>query len=224
MNKHASDFNDLPRKRSWLRRCCAFLWRVRPRFRLVDLIWLSLLSAVLIAWYRDHRSLQSQLSTQNGSSGISWSIDQILGRPNTPTAGDHATAWTTRIQDAGVQWFIVEFPVAVDAAKIEIVETYNPGAVSKVCSVSMSGDETEIWQGKDPVKPVAGMGRSIIVPDKKVRTRRIKVYLKTQSVPGWNEIDAVALHGTDGKIQWATNAWASDSYGTNREPPFLFWP
>jgi hypothetical protein len=200
------------------------LWRWRPRFRLLDLIWLSLLSALLMTWYRDHENLNSQFQQRFGIAGASWSIDQLLGRPNTPVAGDQASAWTTRDQDARIEWFIVEFPVAVNVAKIEIVETYNPGVVTRVCSVGMTGGEIEIWKGKDPVMPVSGMGRSMIVPTRKVRTRRIKVYMTTSLVAGWNEIDAVALHADDGKIQWATNSWASASYGDNREAPSWYWP
>lgn len=214
----------VPAKRSLIRRFFSLVWRWRPRFRLLDLIWLSLLSALLMTWYRDHQNLQSQLNTIFGSGGSNWSIDQLLGPPNTPIAGDQRTAWTTPAQDGGTEWFIVEFPVAVNVAKVEVVETYNPGAVSRVCSVSMTGRETEIWKGQDPITPVAGMGRSMIVPTKNVRTRRIKVFVSTSLVPGWNEIDAVALHGDDGNIQWATNAWASTSYGDNREPPKWFWP
>ena len=43
-------------------------------------------------------------------------------------------------------------------------------------------------------------------------------------VSGWNEIDAVALQGQDGSIQWASNAWASSCFGSNQMVPNLFWP
>ena len=188
------------------------------------MIWLALLSALLMTWYRDRQHLQAQIQRRTGTAGTSWSIDQLLGRPNTPVAGDQPTAWTSLDQDARIEWFIVEFPAAVNVAKIQIVETYNPGAVSRICSVTMSGTETEIWKGNDPVKPVAGMGSAMIVPQRETRTRRIKVYLSTGLVSGWNEIDAVALHADDGTIQWATNSWASASYGDNREPPNWYWP
>lgn len=120
------------------------MWRWRPRFRLLDLIWLSPLSALLMTWYRDHQNLNLQLQARFGNAGTSWSIDQLLGHPNTPSAGDQQTAWTTPGQDSGTQWFIVEFPNAVNVAKMEIVETCNPGAVVRICSVSMTGQEIEI--------------------------------------------------------------------------------
>ncbi|MGB7328019.1 MAG: hypothetical protein WBD31_24300 [Rubripirellula sp.] len=62
------------------------------------------------------------------------------------------------------------------------------------------------------------------MPTTKARTRRIKVFLNTDLVAGWNEIDAVALHADDGKVQWATNSWLSESFGDNRKAPRWSWP
>lgn len=48
---------------------------------------------------------------------------------------------------------------------------------------------------------------------RRVLTNRIKVYLASKAVPGWNEIDAVELVGDDGSRQWATAAHASSIFG-----------
>jgi hypothetical protein len=90
--------------------------------------------------------------------------------------------------------------------------------------VSATGHETELWKGVDPTPVTAAMGRSIIPIPQGTWTRRIKIYLDSAAVPGWNEIDAVAMHDRDGSIQWARNAWASTSFGENREMPRWFWP
>jgi hypothetical protein len=44
-------------------------------------------------------------------------------------------------------------------------------------------------------------------------TTQIKIYLDSPAVPGWNEIDAVALVDAQGKRHWARRAAASSSYG-----------
>jgi len=134
------------------------------------------------------------------------------------------TAWAPRASNGGMQWVIVEFPQAVDVSKIEIVETYNPGAIVRVSSVSTPGDATEIWSGTDPIVPVAGMGTAVIKPKVATHTRRIKIELDTSKVPGWNEIDAVSIIDEKGNIQWASRAWASSSFGKNRKAPSWFWP
>ena len=199
-------------------------WIWRPRLRLVDMFWLTLLAAILVIWYQDRQRLLLKLSGPTQIRGASWSIDQLLGKPNTPLSGDRATAWAPRGRDAGIQWVIAEFPKAVDVASVEIIETYNPGAIVAISSVSAAGLATEIWSGTDPIKPVAGMGTSVIKPSVAVHTRRIKIKLDTSKVPGWNEIDAVSIRDSNGKVQWASRAWSSSSYGKNREPPSWFWP
>lgn len=196
--------------------------RFRLRFRLLDLMWLALITAILILWYKDHRYLTDQLASINTSQ--SWSVKQILGKPDTPTAGDRPTAWAAAGQDSGIEWLIVEFPRAVTATKLQIEETYNPGAVMRVCSVDFKRHEQEIWKGKDPTPPSSMMGTSIIPFKDPISSRRFKIYLDSAAVPGWNEIDAVALHGDDGSVQWASDAWASSCFGGNQTLPTLFWP
>ncbi|MCA9139519.1 MAG: hypothetical protein KDB00_22250 [Planctomycetales bacterium] len=188
----------------------------------MDMLWLALVSALLILWYKDHQSLANQIASVNTRSN--WSIQQVLGQPDTPRAGDFGTAWASSLQDSGVEWLVVEFPRSVDVAKIQIEETYNPGAVNRVCSVDFTGRETEIWSGKDPTAVGSSRGSSMIVPSQTINSRRLKIYLDSANVLGWNEIDAIALHGTDGSIQWATDAWASSSFGSNQRLPSLFWP
>jgi hypothetical protein len=187
-------------------------------------MWLSLISALLMTWYRDRQSLLQQIAIRTGISSANWSIDQLLGVPNTPGPGDQPTAWASQSQDSANEWLIVEFPWSSNLAKVEVVETYNPGAVRRICSVSAAGYETELWKGIDPTPVTAAMGRSIIPIPKGTWTRRVKVYLDSPAVPGWNEIDAIALHDRDGTVQWANHAWASTSYGDNRQSPRWFWP
>ncbi len=218
MNKLAGQIEPStePKNRTWRK------WR--PRLRLVDMFWLTLLCAILIMWHEDRQRLIKSATRQPASRGPNWSIDQLLGKPNTPISGDQVTAWAPRMPDNGIQWCIVEFPKAVDVAKLEIIETYNPGAIVSVSTVSTAGDATEIWSGNDPVVPVAGMGTAVIKPKPPTRTRRIKIELDTSKVSGWNEIDAISIFDDKGRVQWASRAWASSSYGKNRDSPSWFWP
>lgn len=202
-----------------------------PKFRLMDLIWMVLLAAILMKWHTDHRALvlanqklAAQSSIANLSTRASWSIRQLLGKPDTPNPGDQSTAWASQLTDASREWVVVEFPTEVELSKVEVVETYNPGAIDRICAVSFLGTETEIWKGKDPTPTSAAMGKSMFPIAPGTTTRRIKLFINSPAVPGWNEIDAVAIHGTDGSTQWASNAWASSAFGSNQELPSWFWP
>jgi hypothetical protein len=195
------------------------------KFRLLDLIWMSLLAAVLMSWHRDRVRMKNELDLLTGvrSNTASWSIDQILGKPDTVGSGDMQTAWASKSQESP-EWVIVEFPRAVDISQVVIYETYNPGAVYRICTLSYHNQETEIWKGTDPTPTTAARGNSHFGIKPGNRSRRLKIYLQSELVPGWNEIDAVRLDGTNRSTQWASAAWASSSFGKNNEAPTWFWP
>lgn len=183
-----------------------------------------MLVAVLILWYQDHLELVKQLEIRNGVQGLSWSIDQVLGPPDTRRFGDFGTAWASRSMDSGDEIIVVEFPQSVAATAVQIVETYNPGAVVKVFSVSATGAELLVWEGVDPLGSNVAGGNSTIPFKEPVSTRRLKIVLASAEFAGWNEIDAVGLVDQHGSCHWASAAWASSSYGANREIPMWFWP
>lgn len=205
------------------------VWRLlgylRPRLSVASLLWVTLLSAVLVLWYQDHQKLVSSLNSVNGTNNPSWSIDQILGKPDTVGFGDIGTAWASSTQDGREEWVVVEFPRTVAADQIKVYENHCPGAVARIYSVDMTGKETLVWRGKDPLRDrqLAGGVANIKFADQP-KTRRFRIVLDSAKVAGWNEIDAVELLGKDGTKQWASMAWASSSFGMNRELPTWFWP
>ena len=174
-------------------------------------------------WYRDREQLKNQFGFAPVAA-VSWSVDQVLGVPDTAGSGDKSTAWASKTADSQTEWLIVEFPSIEPISSVHIHETFNPGAVFQIDSVDWRGTETTIWEGVDPTAPTAGSGVSIIALPTPVKTRRIKIHLDSAKFPGWNEIDAVAIIGSDGSKQHASNSWASSSYGDNREKPNWFWP
>src|SRR5262249_60347822 len=72
----------------------------------------------------------------------------------------------------------------------------------------------------DPTGADAEMGVSEVPVKADFRTNRIKIYIASKDVPGWNEIDAVGMRDKDGKMHWATSADASSTYA----PPFETTP
>ena len=62
----------------------------------------------------------------------------------------------------------------------------------------MLGVETVLWQGADPTPVGSGGGVSKLPLSNAPATTRIKIYLDSPAVPGWNEIDAVALVDSTG--------------------------
>jgi hypothetical protein len=139
-----------------------------------------------------------------------WSPEQAVGAPDTMQAGDNPTAWAPLSPNSGMQWLELEYEKPVEVAEIRVRQTFNPGAICKITVPDASGQETKLWEGKEP--PTQAPVEMSFPAGCRVRTDKVKVYLDTRRVAGWNEIDAVELIGRDGTRQWAMDAKASSSY------------
>jgi hypothetical protein len=142
--------------------------------------------------------------------GRSWGPEQAVGPPDTQGAGDISTAWAAREPDGGNEWLKLDYGKSIAIAEVRVRETYNPGAIARVTAVQSDGSESLIWEGEyHATTPAAET--TFPVPGS-IEAASVILYLDTTRVPGWNEIDAVALAGRDGTIHWASNAVASSTY------------
>ncbi len=185
------------------------------QFGLRSVMAAFLIVGILSAWWVDRNDLAQRLAKYEGQvpTPPAWGIEQVLGAPNTMTHGDIQTTWASSTQDGQKEWLELSFQKVVQPAQILINETYNPGAVYRVTGFDGQGRERLLWQGVDPKKPGSGAGFSKITPTYSLSTDRIRVYIDSPAVPGWNEIDAVGLKDKYGRIQWAKKAKASSTYG-----------
>lgn len=189
------------------------------RFSFATLLLLTALAAALLAWRRDHVELQAENARLRGEqlrrdkANASWGVEQLIGEPDTDGYGDNISAWASQTQDGQEEWIIVDFAEAVTPASIEVYETYNPGALTKVSIFDPLGREVVVWTGKDPTQPPAPGGVSKLAISTIWQTRQVKIYLDSLGTPGWNEIDTVGLVDTNGKTHWPINATASSAYG-----------
>lgn len=176
-------------------------------------------------WYIwGHRKEPSAPSAPSASRATSegitaqrhWGPEQALGEPNTSQAGDIITAWASATADGANEWLSMGFGSGYVPKEIHVYETYNPGALSKVIGITAQGEEHVLWEGADPTPVGSGMGKSIIRVnnERNQAFERIKLYIDSRRVAGWNEIDAVALLDPEGATHWATSAEASSSYAT----------
>ena len=144
-----------------------------------------------------------------------WSAGQVVGEPDTMSAGDQRTAWAPATADGGTEWLQVGYEKAVEIAQVRVRETCGAGCIAKVAAVLDSGAEVVIWQGRENAGE--GIVDAPFNAPPGLTASGVKVYLDTARVPGWNEIDAVELIGRDGSHQWAKTAAASSSYGAGAD-------
>lgn len=118
---------------------------------------------------------------------------QALGAPNVyPRYGDIAEAWAPRSADDGLQHVTVRFGSGVPARSVVWVSTFGPGAVVRVDDVSNPASAVTLWQGSDPS---AGRDASVVelVLAQPRAIQALRIYVDTNLVSGWEEIDAIGL-------------------------------
>jgi hypothetical protein len=148
-----------------------------------------------------------------------WGPEQATGEPDTNMSGDIVTAWASQTPDGQPEWLMLEYAEPIVPTAVLVYETYNPGALVRVTAFKLDGEEVELWKGTDPTTPDTDMGTSEIPVKATFKTNRIKLYLDSPSVPGWNEIDAVGVRDKAKKVHWAVAAEASSTYAPPLDAP-----
>jgi hypothetical protein len=135
-------------------------------------------------------------STYNDAKGTdAWSANQATGAPNVDKYADDGKAWTSKTPDAGIEWLDLKYPKPVHAEEVRVRESCGSGAVIKVELFDEQGISHTAWAGNDPTTDLNYL--IVKVPKTGYKTDHVKITLATNVVPGWNEIDAVQLVGSD---------------------------
>ncbi len=147
-----------------------------------------------------------------------WAPEQAVGPPNTPEPGDFATAWASATPDGQEEWLELTYEKPVEAVALMVYESFNPGALYKIIVYDENGNEIQAFSGEDPTRPGSEHGISLVKLNvKKLKVNKVRLYLKSPDVGGWNEIDAVGLLDIQGQTHWATAAKASSTFADNAQ-------
>jgi len=124
-----------------------------------------------------------------------WSSAQACGEPDTyPFQGDIGTAWAPELEDGGFEWLDLEYEVPVLISRVEIYESLNPGAITGLEIYNQNGERHLAWDGT--TQPDAASSITVIQVGAALPSDQIRIILDTETVSGWNEIDAVAIIGS----------------------------
>ena len=126
----------------------------------------------------------------------SWSAQQMVGEPDTPEPGDTGTAWAAATPDLQIETLLLTYAQAVVPTGIEIYESYNPGAVTRIELLNPASDEwVVVWEGlADTAGEEIAVFSPALVPADFAATQ-VRLTVDEPALPGWNEIDAVKLIG-----------------------------
>jgi len=139
----------------------------------------------------------STYAGENKDKNAMWSPNQMTGKPNVENYGDQPNAWAPGTPDKGVEWVKLTFPKAVNATEVRVRQNVGPGAIIKIELIDESGKAYTVFEGNDKTKYKKD---AIQYFDQKFdkttyKTKVVKITLATNTMPGWEEIDAVQLIG-----------------------------
>jgi hypothetical protein len=136
-------------------------------------------------------SASSSYNDAKGDAG--WSAMQATGAPNVDHYGDDGKAWAPKTPDGGIEWLDLKYAKPVNATEVRIRESCGSGTVIQLELFDEQGVPHKVWHGTDPTQDLNYF--VLKVPQSNYKTSRVKITLATNTVPGWNEIDAVQLVG-----------------------------
>jgi hypothetical protein len=140
-------------------------------------------------------SATSSSSYNDAQGAQAWSANQTVGAPNVASYADDGHAWAPKTQDSGIEWLDLKYPRAVHATEVRVRESFNSGSIIKVELIDEGGTAHTVWAGNDPT---TGLNYLLVkFPKTDYKAGEVKITLATNVGPGWKEIDAVQLVGTD---------------------------
>ncbi|MEQ9373948.1 MAG: OmpA family protein [Imperialibacter sp.] len=133
---------------------------------------------------------------------------EILGKPSRyPVFGATPCGWTPGKENSPEgEWIKVGFDKPMQISQVAVVEIFNPGAVSRILLYDEADNESVIYQN-DSTAPLSEAGRllSHVFPKTTYKVAAVKVELRTASVPGFNELDAIAISDSEVPVRAGIN-------------------
>jgi len=138
------------------------------------------------------------------------------GEPDVKVCDDDTHAWMAESENDGLQWLELNYPQVVFVSKINIRESYNPGAVVRVELLNKSDEDypyyVTVWESKDRNKLCPGSlalnleqkEGNITMLMSSFKTDTVRITINTD-IEGFHEIDAVELIGYAQKWYYYNN-------------------
>jgi hypothetical protein len=173
-----------------------------------------------------HWATQAQASSTFGAPGAfnspvnskrSYAPEQAAGEPDTPRPGDQGTAWASATPDGQPEWLVCGYEKRQLPLEIVVYENNAPGAITKIGVFQDDDTEVTLWEGTDPTPRDQPWGVSVFPVKVDFEFKKLKLYINSNAVPGYNEIDAVGLRAATGDTQWASEVEASSIYGVGMQ-------
>jgi len=143
-----------------------------------------------ILWANSVKSFSSQYESKN------YSAEQALGPPNAlGSLNKNEMAWVPKKESSSTGEYIeVTFAQAIRAKQVAIGESNAPGAIERIYLIDTKGSKHEVFYNKAPkntLQPFRLFRHTF--PKTNYLVNGLRLELKTKSVAGSNQIDAIAI-------------------------------
>lgn len=137
-----------------------------------------------------------------------YTSKEVLGKPSRyPVAGATPCAWApAKEKSVEGEWIKVGFEKPMAIAQVAIAEVFNPGAISRIVLYDETDAERLVYEydSVGPVKEGVRMFRYIF-PKTAYTVAAVRVELKTDAVPGFNQLDAIAISDSPTPVETGIN-------------------
>ncbi len=154
----------------------------------------------------NRRFASSVISFSSEYDTLNWSANQALGAPDLyPTYGDISLAWASLLEDEPIEFIELGFNNAAPINFIDIYETFGAGAIEAVYVKDSFGVYQNVYSAIASVQPAVARILHITFPTTAFNVSSVFIVLNSAAVPGWNEIDAVAI----GQLNITSYLWST---------------
>lgn len=174
-------------------------------------IWGQLNAQNKIQWASKLVAVSSEFVDYDKPQSNQFKGEQLLGKPDKlPAYGQSPCAWSPATQNNPQgEWVKVAFEEPMFIEQVAVAENYNPGAITHVYVYDVSDTEKLLYKNIN-VGPITAKGRIFSIEAKSdFPVKAVKIVLNTSKVPGFNQIDAIAISNSkepvEAKINLAEN-------------------
>lgn len=158
-------------------------------------------------------------SEYNASPG-DWSSARALGIPDVVGYGDNHNAWAPGNQDGTTETITLGFATVAAATGVTVRETFGNGYVTKVETLDTGNAYHTVWTGIDLSQPAAPAWFTATWSQTAYSVKGVRITINTDTTTGWEEIDAVYLHGPQATAPPPTISSLNPDFAYREGPAF----
>lgn len=168
-------------------------------------------SATLSVGENSERFANEVLQVSSSFSNTAFNASQILGSPSLfPAYGPQSGQWIPQTADGQREFIELRFPAAGAINYVKVFETFNPGAIDSIYARNPGTGLFElIYAGRAEASALPAQAKVLEFPLTNFAVSEIRLAMASNTVSGFNGIDAVAIGHRQEISAFASYAWSS---------------